>query len=210
MAKEKLPTINIKGKEYVTVAQRILAFNELYENGMIETEVSYLDEKGAVRARAKVTPDVDKPNRYFIGHSEELRTSTGVNQTSATENCETSAIGRALGMMGIGVIEAIASVDEITKAQNQEKTQRIEVVKESGDKKLVDTIHTAISKATTPAQLDKIILAIEASKKLEADVKETLTTLAQMKLKGLPQEDNHESKDEVISTEEVEKMMGVK
>jgi hypothetical protein len=121
MANKKLATINIKGKDYVTVAQRVLAFNELYPNGMIETTITYLDETGVVRAKCKVTPDVEKPLRYFVGHSEESRESSMVNKTAATENCETSAVGRALGLMGIGVIEGIASVDEINKAKGQEK-----------------------------------------------------------------------------------------
>lgn len=122
MTAKKLPTIKIQGKDYVTVAQRVLAFNELYPNGMIETRIEYLDDQGVVRARCKITPDVEKPLRYFIGHSEEVRSASNVNKTSAVENCETSAVGRALGLMGIGVIEGIASVDEINKAKNTEVT----------------------------------------------------------------------------------------
>jgi transcriptional regulator NrdR family protein len=43
-----------------------------------------------------------------------------VNKTAALENAETSAVGRALAMMGIGVIESIASVDEINKAHGSQ------------------------------------------------------------------------------------------
>lgn len=121
---EKLATIDIRGKAYVTVAERVRYFNEAYPNGMIETVVTYLDEIGIVRAQTKVTPDVEKPNRYFIGHSEENRTSSLVNKTSATENCETSSVGRALGLMGIGVLEGIASADEVNKAVNAENAAK--------------------------------------------------------------------------------------
>lgn len=110
----KLATINIKGKEYVTVAERVRYFNETYPNGMIETDISFDGE--LVRSRAKITPDTDKPQRYFIGHAEENREDGMVNKTSAVENCETSSIGRALGLMGIGIIDGIASADEIILA----------------------------------------------------------------------------------------------
>jgi hypothetical protein len=111
-----MKSINIKGKQYVTVSERVLFFNEAYPNGKIETALTYNDELGIVRAMTKVTPDTEKPDRYFTGHSEENRQSSMINKTSATENCETSAVGRALGLMGIGIIEGIASADEMNKA----------------------------------------------------------------------------------------------
>lgn len=113
-----LPTIKIQGKDYVQVKDRVLAFNEMYEKGSIVTEITY--DGDLVRCKAVVRPDFEQVNRCFVGHSEELRGSTNINKTSATENCETSAVGRALAMMGIGVIESIASADEVIKAKNKE------------------------------------------------------------------------------------------
>jgi hypothetical protein len=113
-----LPTIKIQGKDYVQVKDRVLAFNEMYEKGSIVTEITY--DGDMVRCKAVVRPDFEQMNRVFVGHSEELRGSTNINKTSATENCETSAVGRALAMMGIGVIESIASADEVIKAKNKE------------------------------------------------------------------------------------------
>lgn len=113
----EMPTINIHGKEYVLVKDRVLAFNEKYPNGSIETHLAYDGEM--VRCRAVVIPDVANMNRRFTGHSEEDRSSSAINKTSATENAETSAIGRALAAMGIGVLDSIASVDEMNKATNK-------------------------------------------------------------------------------------------
>ena len=59
------------------------------------------------------------PDRYFTGLSQEKVGDGYINKTSAMENSETSAVGRALAMMGIGVIDSIASVDEVRKAENR-------------------------------------------------------------------------------------------
>jgi hypothetical protein len=111
--KEK--AISIKGKAYVLVSDRVIYFNEQYTNGSIVTEKSESGER--VEFKAKVTPDVDKPARIFTGHSQAVWGDGYINKTSALENAETSAVGRALALMGIGVIDSIASVDEINKAQ---------------------------------------------------------------------------------------------
>lgn len=115
-----LPTIDIKGKKYVLVSERVLAFNEFYPLGSIETEIlSNIDAKTIV-VKATVTPDVTVPRR-FVGHSQATIGQGMVNTTAALENAETSAVGRALGMMGIGVIESIASADEMNKSLNASK-----------------------------------------------------------------------------------------
>lgn len=126
--------IDIKGKKYVLVSDRILYFNEQYPSGKIETIL--LSEPGAdmVLMKSIVTPDVDVPSRYFTGFSQAKWGDGYINKTSAIENCETSAIGRALAMMGIGVIDSVASVDEINKAEVQSKmTTMPRAIKEIGE-----------------------------------------------------------------------------
>ena len=49
--------------------------------------------------KAFVVPDVDKPQRMFTGYSQAKRGDGFINKTSALENAETSAVGRALAMM---------------------------------------------------------------------------------------------------------------
>lgn len=110
--------IDIKGKKYVLVSDRVLYFNENYPNGRIQTELLSAIGSENIYMRATVWPDVDKPDRSFTGYSQARVGDGYINKTSACENCETSAVGRALGFMGIGVIESIASVDEINKANN--------------------------------------------------------------------------------------------
>lgn len=112
----KLPTIDIKGKQYVLVKDRILAFHELYPQGSITTEKS--ENGDTVSFKAIVTPDTANPVRTFTGHSESVRGGTGVDFSSACENCETSAVGRALAILGIGIVDSVASGDEIKNAEN--------------------------------------------------------------------------------------------
>lgn len=115
--------INIKGKDYVLVSDRILYFNKNYTKGSITTEIIKYD-KNQVFMKATVTPDVDVPNRFFVWHSQEVNNGSNfINTTSMLENAETAAVGRALWLMWIGVIDSIASVDELNKATNKPKKQ---------------------------------------------------------------------------------------
>lgn len=115
MAGNKLPTISIRGNEYVLVKDRVNAFNEAHPNGSINTKIVKFDDTNVV-VRAVVTPDVTKPERKFTDYAAEIVGGEGVNKTSALENCSTSAVGRALAYMGIGVVDSIASADEMNKA----------------------------------------------------------------------------------------------
>lgn len=107
--------IDIKGKQYVLVSDRIIYFNETYPEGSITTELVTDAESTMVIVKATVKPSTDS-KRQFTGYSQAKWGDGYINKTSALENCETSAVGRALAMMGIGVIDSIASVDEINKA----------------------------------------------------------------------------------------------
>lgn len=115
MSNDNLPTIDIKGKPYTLVKDRILKFNEMYGQGAIHTEIVKY-ENGQVIVKAMVYPIASEKERCFIAHSQSKENDGYINKTSALENAETSSIGRALALMGIGVIESIASADEVNKA----------------------------------------------------------------------------------------------
>jgi len=104
--------IDFKGKLYVLVSDRVLYFNETYPEGSITTELVSDPKDDLVVVKATVKPN-DK--QTFTGYSQATWGEGYINKTSALENAETSAVGRALAFMGIGVIESIASVDEINK-----------------------------------------------------------------------------------------------
>lgn len=111
--------INIQGKGYILVSDRVLAFNADYPNGAIQTEMVRMEGEMII-VKATAIPDCTMPARFFTGYAQEIIGDGFINKTSALENAETSAVGRALGMMGIGVLDSIASADEIHKAQNRE------------------------------------------------------------------------------------------
>lgn len=106
-----MKTINIKGKNYVPVNERVKAIHEaMSTNFSIETEL--LPVQGAVVFKATVTIG----DTVFTGHSA-ANPDKAIEKQSPYEVAETSAIGRALGFAGYGIEDSIASADEITKSE---------------------------------------------------------------------------------------------
>ena len=127
-ANEAIGTIDVKGKQYAEVNQRIKAFRMVYPTGAILTEM-VSNENGVCVFRAKVYDEED--NLIATGTAYEKENSTFINKTSYIENCETSAIGRALGIAGFGIDTSVASAEEVQNAiVNQEE------IKKSDNKKL--------------------------------------------------------------------------
>ena len=117
--------VDIKGQKYVLVKDRVLSFNEQYKEGSITTELLSEPNSKVVVMKATVTTG---KGQTFTGHSQEVVGEGHINKTSALENSETSAVGRALAMMGIGVIDSIASVDEINKAKNYPQPPELDLI----------------------------------------------------------------------------------
>ena len=118
----RIRTTSIKGKEYAEVNQRVLAFWELFPEGRIRTEL--LEDTGTrctVMAAVFRSPEEEWP--AATGTAFEERKGS-INSTSYLENCETSAVGRALGMLGIGATEALASAEEVAGAIAQQEAAR--------------------------------------------------------------------------------------
>lgn len=123
-----MKTINIKGKEYVPVNERVKEFRAKYPELRVLTELVSLDENSVVM-KATVT-DMDG-NILANGYAQEDRGSSNINKTSYVENCETSAVGRALGMFGIGIDASMASADEVANAIDRQEALKQKVDKNS-------------------------------------------------------------------------------
>ena len=117
-ANESIKTTDIKGKDYAEVNQRVKAFRMVYPNGGILTEIVSL-ENGIVTIKATVHNDEGAP--LATGYAQEKESSSYINKTSYIENCETSAVGRALGFCGFGIDTSIASAEEVANAINNQE-----------------------------------------------------------------------------------------
>jgi len=115
MSKYNFKTTNIRGKQYVEVNERIKFFRqeEQYKNWGIVTEFPLLDSEQALCKCTIITPDGAVVAQ---GHAHEEKSASNINKTSYVENCETSAVGRALAMLGIGIDTSIASANEVEDA----------------------------------------------------------------------------------------------
>ena len=132
-ANEAIQTTDIKGKEYAEVNQRIKAFRMVYPCGSIVTEM-VSNENGICVFKATVGDGVAP---LATGYAYEKEGSTFINRTSYIENCETSAVGRALGMAGFGIDTSVASAEEV---QNAMLNQPLE-------KKYINSLKSALNKA---------------------------------------------------------------
>jgi hypothetical protein len=120
LANKKFKTTSIKGRSYVEVKERIQYLSTDFDGDYsIQTEYQYFPERKMWVVKATLSLVQGLSTATYTGLAQEIETGSGVNSTSALENAETSAVGRACAMAGIGIIDSIASVDEITKANNR-------------------------------------------------------------------------------------------
>lgn len=120
----RINKVDIKGKAYSLVNDRVLAFRELYPDGSIESDILSMND-GVVVIKTTIK---DGERVIATGLAYEREGSTYINKTSYIENCETSAVGRALGFLGIGADDSICSAEELVNAvtnQHKEPEQRI-------------------------------------------------------------------------------------
>jgi len=116
-------------EDYETVEERLVKFWKDHEDGQIHTKVlehtasRFIVEASIYRTEADARP-------WTTGLAEETIQGRCVNATSALENCETSAIGRALANAGYATKGKRASREEMTKvAKGVEVKTNIEQVK---------------------------------------------------------------------------------
>ena len=118
-----MQTVKIKNSDYVLVNERLKYFRENYTDWSLESEILSV-ENGVCIIKAIIKDD--KGIIKATGHAYEKEDSSFINKTSYIENCETSAWGRALGNLGIGIDTSVASAEEVQNAiLNQEKDDKI-------------------------------------------------------------------------------------
>lgn len=118
-ANESIITIDVKGKEYSAVNERIKAFRMNHPLGTIATNIESL-QNGVVVMSCEVKDE--EGNLLGKAFAYEKENSTFINKTSFIENCCTSATGRALGYAGYGIDLSVASAEEVQNAINNQIT----------------------------------------------------------------------------------------
>ena len=156
-----LGTVDVKGRSYTPVNSRVIAFRKLYPDGAITTDLLRFDG-GVCVVKASIW-DADRVVATGIAYEKEG--STYINKTSYLENCETSAVGRALGFLGIGIDDSIASAEEV-------QTAVINQASDKDTKKLTQEIKALAlnfepDPALRDARVDKFVAQLFPGKRLE-------------------------------------------
>ena len=138
-----MKTIKIHGNDYVEVKERIKYFRsaEDYKGWSLTADfVEVTDTSCTMKAKVK--------NHHGItiatGSAREEKNNSNMNRSSFVEICETSAFGRALGNLGIGIDGAFASADEVKNAKAQEVKLKINKPKPKKKSKLDDKKFSAM------------------------------------------------------------------
>ena len=143
---KSLQTVDIDGEKYTLIAERIKHLANGFDYS-INTNAEFIETLNAWKVKAVLTIKEDGKINTYSGHASEVIGSNDINLTSALENAETSAVGRACAMAGIGVTENIASANEVTGAKEKLKDAKTTQRKNSGKSAEEKTLEKLTSKA---------------------------------------------------------------
>lgn len=152
--------------DYETVDSRIHKFYEKHKNGRIITDLvaTRVNDAGQIIqyvCKVEIYRDLADPVPSATGYAEEVLGSNPINRTSALENCETSAIGRALANLGFSTKGARPSQEEMGKAER-----------------------TKAPKKTLSQVIEEVTPAVEKMEKIEQLKKEAYAKAKFYKLTG--------------------------
>lgn len=187
-ANKLIKTIDVKGKDYAEVPQRIKAFRSLFPNGAIETSIISNDNQMVVM---KATVRDEEGHILGEGHAYEKESSSFINKTSYIENCETSAVGRALGMCGFGIDTSVVSYEEVANAINNQDRMKAEKAmettpktEEEARKKCSEAQANFVEKLVAEKHIDKEAYLKQLKIKSFADLTSAQASAIINKLKG--------------------------
>lgn len=130
-ANAALKYMDIKGKDYAPVSERVRAFRSIYPNGGITTQIISQTETDVT---IKATVYDERGEVIATGHASENKNSSNINRNGGMlMNCETSAVGRALGFLGIGTKNGIATAEEVDRSEKiKDATNGLRVCRRCG------------------------------------------------------------------------------
>ncbi len=144
-------------EDYETVEERLVKFWKEHPDGRIETTlVESTLQRFIVKASVYRT-EVDA-SAWTTGYAEETVSTRGVNSTSALENCETSAIGRALANAGYVTKGKRPSREEMSKVKAAEPKPFAEKLADKITMPVEDDPWTTKAVQAAPSSADAIAL----------------------------------------------------
>lgn len=145
-----MKTVNIKGKEYITVNERLKEFRNSFKDYSLVTEIV---ELGTDFATVKASIIDNNGVTRATGFAREVVAKSPINKFAFLENCETSAMGRALGNFGIGIDEAVCTAEELlVKLSQEDKPEKSDFAKDAAATKTAQT--KALNKAVAEGNPD--------------------------------------------------------
>ncbi len=166
-------------KDYVEVNVRVERFYEKYPEGRISTQLLSW-ENGIVVMKAEVYRSYQDSVPSATGHAYEKEGSTFINKTSALENCETSAVGRALALLGFEIKKSIASKEEVENAklnQNNDSQQGKPISPKQVGLIKVKVKNLAMARQTTDEEVYKHLNVPDVTKLTSQQASKAIETL---------------------------------
>lgn len=158
----EIKTMAIGKKDYATVNERLKAYRKVYPTGAIETEIEDINENSV---RMKTTVRDEDGNIIATGRASEIKKGM-VNSTSMIENCETSAVGRALGIAGFGINSSIASGEDIERNKGNMKQFEIFEKMFIRESEAENVVKTSINELIRKFGIRKVELETKVNKQL--------------------------------------------
>lgn len=193
-ANEEISKMQVGNGQYAKVSERVNAFRKVYPTGSIETEIEAITDT-EVRIVAKVYDEDEK--LISTARATEEKKAKGkmtINLTDMIENCETSAVGRALGFAGFGIDKEIASGEDIARNKYQNKQYEIHNNMFIPDEEAKNVVKVVIMDLMRKMGVVKVELEDKVNKKLWASLSE-LTTHQLLHIESILKEINVESNE---------------
>jgi hypothetical protein len=177
-----IKTINLKGRPYAQVGDRVNAFNKAHKNGSIRTDLNVTGNTAVVKAT--VVPDVENEKRYFQGSA----LSVSLNEEKGLEKLETTAVGRALAMAGFATDGQIVTYEEMQRFEennNENKTQTQNQAKSNIEVWLTEKQFQNLMQSDTPEVLKAVLESKKTKEGKSFGIKNEYRTQLQNKLNQL-------------------------
>lgn len=158
---DEMKTIQIKGKEYVMIHERIKAFRQMFKDYTMTSEIIQLDEKSCV-----IKANIKNARGELVanGLAREERNASSINSSSYVENAETSAWGRALANLGVGIDTSICSAEELAFSISSQEQNKGTLVTRNSAPKTEEKKEVKQEQAPTPKTENKAEILCEICK----------------------------------------------